>query len=181
MGSMARTKASGRHGLIGLQSSVQDPMKEVGSVLGLTDYPIHFLTLVFSSQHLLNFLLSSSGFPRCLSVDICWFLMQLPQLPNLHIFIEQLAPDHTSNTSVTLISDNKRAIILKSFCDVESGRKCDKGVCQRREHGGWGERKQNAPAPWLSLSSDCPAGLDLFFVVQGILSRECMVALSPPC
>lgn len=60
MGSMARTKASGRHGLIGLHCSVQDPMKEVGSVLGLTDYPIHFLTLVFSSQHLLNFLLSSS-------------------------------------------------------------------------------------------------------------------------
>lgn len=47
--------------------------------------------------------------------------MELPQLLNLHIFIEQLAPDHTSNTLVTLISDNRRAIILKSLDEVEWG------------------------------------------------------------
>lgn len=38
---MASTKASGRHGLIGLHRMVlfRDLMKEVGSELGLTDYP----------------------------------------------------------------------------------------------------------------------------------------------
>lgn len=186
--SMARTKASGLHGLIGLQWVVlfRDLMKEVGSELGLTDYPVSWP--LFSSQHLLSLLLSSSGLAdkelmgfqdAPLSVDVRWSLMKLPQLPNIHIFIEQLAPDHTSDTLQRWMFPNRRVIILKSFRAVESERKCDKGEFVEEENMGDEEKGSRMPQH-LGFPFPQSVQLGLFLVVQGLLSRECMAALSHP-
>lgn len=105
--------------------------------------------------------------------------MELPQLPNIHIFIEQLAPDHTSDTLQGSMFPNRSVIILKSFREVESGQKCDKGEFVEEENMG-DEEKGSRMSQHLEFPFPQSVQLGLFLVVQGLLRRECMVALSHP-
>lgn len=97
--------------------------------------------------------------------------MELPQLPNIHIFIEQLASDHISDTLQRSMFPNTRAIILKSFREVESGRKCDKGEFEEEENMGDEEKESRMPQH-LGFPFPQSVQLGLFLVVQGLLSRE---------